>query len=88
MPRESLESKRKRAAVIEERMYEHYGPGKASLNYRTPFELTVAVVLSAQCTDDAVNKVTPKLFAAYGTPIKLASANVLDVEDIIHPLGF
>ena len=47
MARESLASKRERAAAIEERMFEHYGPGKASLDYRTPFELTVAVVLSA-----------------------------------------
>ena len=46
-------------------MFEHYGPGKASLDYRTPFELTVAVVLSAQCTDAAVNKVTLRLFAAF-----------------------
>ena len=42
MARESLASKRERAAAIEERMFEHYGPGKASLDYRTPFELTVA----------------------------------------------
>ena len=68
MARESLASKRERAAAIEERMFEHYGPGKASLDYRTPFELTVAVVLSAQCADAAVNKVTPRLFAAFPTP--------------------
>ena len=88
MPRESLESKRERGAEIERRMFEHYGPGEASLHYRTPFELTVAVVLSAQCTDDAVNRITPTLFAKYGTPIKLATADVMDVEEIIHPLGF
>ena len=88
MPRESIESKRKRGAEIEDRMYEHYGPGKSSLDYRTPFELTVAVVLAAQCTDDAVNKITPILFRDYGTPEKLASADLLDIEEIIHPLGF
>ena len=43
---------------------------------------------AAQCTDDAVNKITPTLFAAYGTPAKMAAAHVEDVEDIIHPLGF
>ena len=74
MARESLASKRERAAAIEERMFEHYGPGKASLDYRTPFELTVAVVLSAQCTDAAVNKVTPRLFAAFPTPAAMAAA--------------
>ena len=64
MPRESLASKRERAAAIEARMFDHYGGGECSLDYLTPFQLTVAVVLSAQCTDAAVNKVTPELFAS------------------------
>ena len=88
MARESLASKRERAAAIEERMFEHYGPGKASLDYRTPFELTVAVVLSAQCTDAAVNKVTPQLFAAFPTPADMAAASPEAVSEIIHSLGF
>ena len=87
MARESLASKRERAAAIEERMFEHYGPGKASLDYRTPFELTVAVVLSAQCTDAAVNKVTPRLFAAFPTPAAMAAASPDEVAEIIHSLG-
>ena len=69
-------------------MFEHYGPGKASLDYRTPFELTVAVVLSAQCTDAAVNKVTPRLFAAFPTPAAMAAASSDEVAEIIHSLGF
>ena len=88
MARESLASKRERAALIEERMFDHYGPGEASLDYRTPFELTVAVVLSAQCTDAAVNKATPALFAAYPTPAALAQADVADVAELIRSLGF
>ena len=88
MARESLASKQARAALIEERLFAYYGPGEASLDYRTPFELTVAVVLSAQCTDAAVNKVTPALFERYPTPQDLASADVADVEQIIHALGF
>ncbi len=88
MARESLASKQARAALIEERLFAYYGPGEASLDYRTPFELTVAVVLSAQCTDAAVNKVTPTLFERYLTPQDLASADVADVERIIHALGF
>lgn len=88
MARESLASKQERAVAIEARMFSYYGPGKASLNYRTPFELTVAVVLSAQCTDAAVNKVTPLLFERFPTPQDLAAANVAEVEEIIHPLGF
>lgn len=88
MARESMASKQQRGALIEERMYGYYGPGKASLDYMTPFQLTVAVVLSAQCTDAAVNKVTPSLFSKYGTAAEMACAQLADIEEIIHPLGF
>ncbi len=88
MARESLASKQERAALIEERMYDYYGPGKASLDYRDPFTLTVAVVLSAQCTDAAVNKVTPTLFDAFPTPHAMAQASIPEIEAIIRPLGF
>lgn len=88
MARESLASKRERAASVEERMFIYYGPGKASLDYRTPFELTVAVVLSAQCTDAAVNKATPALFATYPTPQAMAQADPADVAELIRSLGF
>lgn len=88
MARESLASKQERARLIEQRMFEHYGPGKASLDYATPFQLTVAVVLSAQCTDAAVNKVTPELFERFGTPEAMAQASLSDIEAIIRPLGF
>lgn len=88
MPRESLSHKKERAAEIEKRMFDHYGEGACSLDYMTPFMLVCAVVLSAQCTDAAVNKVTPQLFDAYGTPEAMAQASVEDVERIIHSLGF
>ncbi len=88
MARESLVSKQQRAAEIERRLYDYYGRGEASLDFTDPFTPTVAVVLSAQCTDAAVNKIPPKLFAAYPTPLALAQAPVADVEEIIHPLGF
>lgn len=88
MPRESLASKKERAQKIEERMFEYYGPGRASLDYATPFQLTVATVLSAQCTDAAVNKATPALFEKYGTPEKMAQADVSDIESLIRSLGF
>ena len=68
MARENLTQQRARAAQIEERMLAHYGEGECSLDYLSPFTLTVSVILSAQCTDAAVNKVTPELFARYGTP--------------------
>lgn len=88
MARESLASKKERAQKIEERMFEYYGPGKASLDYETPFQLTVATVLSAQCTDAAVNKATPALFEKYGTPEKMAQADISDIENLIRSLGF
>lgn len=88
MPRETIAAKRQRAQAVEARMMERYGEGACSLDYSTPFTLTVAVVLSAQCTDAAVNKVTPRLFEAYPTPQLLAEASLADVEQIIHSLGF
>ena len=88
MPREKMVDKKARAGEIERRMFEHYGEGEGSLDHHTPFQLTCAVVLSAQCTDAAVNKVTPELFELYGTPEDMAQASVEDVERIIHSLGF
>ena len=88
MPRENLTDKRARAAEIEQRMFAYYGEGACSLDYTSPFTLTVAVVLSAQCTDAAVNKVTPALFERFPNPAALASATLAKVEEIIHPLGF
>ena len=88
MPRELMVDKKARAAEVERRMFEYYGEGACSLEYETPFTLTCAVVLSAQCTDAAVNKVTPELFERFGTPETMAQARIEDVEAIIHPLGF
>lgn len=61
---------------------------KCELNYNSPFELLIAVILSAQCTDKRVNTVTPILFAKYPTPHALGNAKQEDVEEIIRPLGF
>lgn len=60
---------------------------KAELNYQNPFELLIAVVLSAQTTDKAVNKVTEELFTAYPNAEALAQANLLDVENTIKTIG-
>ena len=57
------------------------------LNHRNPFELAVAVVLSAQTTDVSVNKVTPRLFEKYPTPEALAEAPLEDIEDCIRRIG-
>lgn len=58
------------------------------LNFTNNFELLVAVILSAQCTDKRVNLVTKELFKVYNTPEKLASAKLEDIEKIIMPCGF
>lgn len=64
----------------------YQGQGTA-LHYKTPFELLVAVVLSAQCTDERVNKVTARLFPAYNTPEKLGALNQEQLEELIHDCG-
>ena len=66
---------------------ELYPNAHCELNYRNVFTLLMAVMLSAQTTDNAVNKVTPLLFDKYDTPNKLASAKQQDIESIIKPLG-
>lgn len=58
------------------------------LEFNNPYELLVAVILSAQCTDKRVNMVTKDLFKKYGTVESLANANIGDVENIIKPCGF
>lgn len=61
---------------------------RAELNYTNPYELLVAVILSAQCTDKRVNQVTPVLFSKYPTVYELSQADIVDVESIIKSCGF
>jgi endonuclease-3 len=61
---------------------------ECGLVYRSPFELLVATILSAQCTDVQVNRVTPALFAAYPDPRSLAAADPEQLEELIRPTGF
>lgn len=61
---------------------------QVALTYRTPFELLVATILSAQCTDQRVNHVTPKLFAEFRSPSEFAHAKPAVLERIIYPTGF
>jgi endonuclease-3 len=65
-----------------------YPDAACALDYRNPFELLCATILSAQCTDARVNLVTPVLFARYATPEALARAKPSEVEAIIRPTGF
>jgi endonuclease-3 len=65
-----------------------YPDAQILLDYADPFQLLVATVLAAQCTDDQVNRVTPALFARYPGPRSLAAAAQEDVEEMVHKTGF
>ena len=65
-----------------------YPDAQCSLDFNTPFEMLVAVCLSAQCTDERVNKTTPSIFAKYDTPQDFANADIHELEELIHPCGF
>ncbi len=73
---------------IFEILSELYPNPQTELTYDGPFQLTVAVILSAQCTDQRVNQVTPLLFKKYPDAESLAKAKQADVEKIIHSCGF
>jgi endonuclease-3 len=79
----------RKVALEELAILEHEYPNAVTaLQYRNEFELLVAVILSAQCTDARVNMTTPALFAKYPTPEQLARARQADVEKIIKSCGF
>lgn len=67
---------------------ETYPDAKCSLDFETPFELSIAVMLSAQCTDERVNKTTPNIFKNYNTPQDFINMPLSKLEDLIHPCGF
>lgn len=79
---------KKRAAEVLVRLKERYPQFRSALNTKNPYEKLVATVLSAQCTDERVNQVTPELFARYPDAYALAKADVVEVERMIHPTGF
>lgn len=80
----------KKSDVIKifEILKDYHKDAKCSLDFTTPFEMLVAVMLSAQCTDERVNKTTPYLFGKYNTPESIAALDLKTIEDIIHPCGF
>lgn len=78
----------RRARRINRILAETYPQAHCELDFGDPFQLLVATILSAQCTDARVNQVTPRLFAAYPTPADLAAADRQELEAIIAPTGF
>lgn len=65
-----------------------YPDAKCSLDFTTPFEMLVSVMLSAQCTDERVNKTTPSIFCKYSTPQDFVDINLSKLEKLIYPCGF
>lgn len=79
---------KKKAIEIFELLKKQYPDAKCSLDFNTPFEMMVAVMLSAQCTDERVNKVTAEFFPKYNTPKAFADMPLEDIENLIHSCGF
>jgi endonuclease-3 len=77
-----------RAPEIFQRLAAAYPDARCALDFETPFQLLVATILSAQCTDKRVNMVTPRLFATYPTPAALAAAKQEEVEELVKTTGF
>ena len=77
-----------RVRAVIEQLQELYPDAKCALDFRTPLELLVATILSAQCTDERVNKVTPALFATYPDAAAFARADPAALEKAIHSTGF
>ena len=76
------------ASAIYKVLSKTYPNADCELDFKSPYQLLVATVLSAQCTDKRVNDVTPELFRKFPTPKKLANAQLREIEKIIKPTGF
>lgn len=81
-------AKSKDFSLVLKKLKKHYPYAHCALNFTNPFELLIATILSAQCTDERVNKVTEVLFKKYKKPSQLARASVAEIEDYIRSTGF
>lgn len=79
---------KKEAQEIIKILKDYYPDAVCSLDFTSPFEMMVSVMLAAQCTDERVNKTTPNLFDKYNTPEKMVMISQEELENIIHPCGF
>ena len=85
---ESLQAKQVRMTSIVDRLKIEYPDSKCSLNYKSPFQLLVATILSAQCTDKRVNQVTRGLFEKYPDPPGFINLSLEEIEREIYSTGF
>lgn len=83
-----ISAKKQRALEILIRLKRLYPEAPCTLDYQTPVQLLVATILSAQCTDERVNKVTPELFRRYPDAAAMAGAELADLEELIRSTGF
>ncbi|MBN2563337.1 MAG: endonuclease III [Phycisphaerae bacterium] len=85
---ESLSARRRRAAAICKALHKLYADADTALRHRSPLELLVSTILSAQCTDERVNRVTPSVFKRYKSARDFAGADPADLEELIRSTGF
>ena len=88
MPTESPLALTRRARKINRELGQLYPDAHTELNFTDPLELSVATILSAQCTDKRVNEVTPAVFAKFRTAADYAAADRAELEEMIRPTGF
>ena len=83
-----MPAKKVRAKVIYHQLSKSYPNIRCELDYKNAFQLLVATVLSAQCTDERVNQITPTLFKKYPNPQKMAKADLRDIQKLVKSTGF
>ena len=81
-------TKKEKVTIILELLHEHYGPTKCYLDHENAWQLLIATMLSAQCTDARVNLVTKDLFKKYTSVKDFAQADLAELEQDIHSTGF
>lgn len=87
LPRKTKQQKERAQEILNE-LYSYYPNPHCELDHNNPFELLIATILSAQCTDVRVNKVTPELFETYPTPELMANAPIEELEQLVRTTGF
>ncbi|MEW4488310.1 endonuclease III [Thalassoglobus sp. JC818] len=85
---DTLDARKRQARKVVTRLRKTYPVAECALHHESPFQLLAATILSAQCTDERVNSVTPTLFSKFPDPESLAAATQAQVEEIVKPLGF
>ena len=84
----SKKATKKDIEFIRDKFLEHYSEAVTELSYRNDYELLIAIILSAQCTDKRVNIITPALFEKYPSPKELAEASLDDVKELLKSCSF